>query len=174
MKRSDAISDRFVVGAGMISYEENDTVNDSEQKNVQVSLELLHAADPDLDKLASIHRQPSVSRFLPIAENYFDYVTGTEGVKYYKIIADGVLAGGIHCEADGDVLYLAICIDENHRRRGIAEAALKQLLHIFRGHIKKIEVSIEETNKPSMSLFEKAGFVRTGQEDELITYCYLI
>ena len=121
-------------------------MNDSEQKNVKVSLELLLPADPDLDKLASILRQPSVSRFISVAENYFDYVTGTGGVKYYKIIADGVLAGGIHCETDGDVLYPAICIDENYRRRGIAEAALKQLFHIFQDQIKKIEVSIEETN----------------------------
>ena len=149
-------------------------MNNSEQENMQVSLEQLLPADPDIAKLAKIHLQPSVSRFISVAENYFSYVTGTEGVKYYKIIADGVLVGGIHCETDGEVLYPAICIDENYRRRGIAEAALKQLFHIFLDQIKKIEVSIEETNKPSVSLFEKAGFVRTGQEDELITYCYLI
>ena len=51
---------------------------------------------------------------------------------------------------------------------------MKQLFLILPDHIKKIEVCIEDTNKPSLSLFEKIGFVRTGQEDELITYCYSV
>ena len=141
---------------------------------MKITIERLLSKDKDIERLYSIHVQKSVARYVSISENYFDYVTGTEGVYYYKIIADGVLVGGIHCEMDGELLYLGICIDEKHRRLGMAEAALRQLFSLLPDNLKKIEVSIEETNKPSLALFEKIGFVRTNKEDELITYCYVL
>ena len=137
-----------------------------------ITIKRLYSGDKDIEELYTIHHQPSVARFVGISDNYFNYVTETEGVAYYKIIADSVLAGGIHCEVDGERMHLAICVDDKYRRHGIAEAALKQLFYILPDHVKVIEANVEETNLPSQALFEKIGFVRTNKEDELITYWF--
>lgn len=44
---------------------------------------------------------------------------------------------------------------------------------IFNLSFKKIEVSIDENNSPSLRLFENAGFKFVSQEDELKNYEYL-
>ena len=38
-----------------------------------------------------MHNSPSIAKYISISDQYFDYVTGSEGVVYYKITADGVL-----------------------------------------------------------------------------------
>ena len=135
-----------------------------------IDLVPLKCDDSDLDALIGIHQEPSVSRFISISDNYFNYVTETEGVCYYKIITDGILTGGIHSEINDKTMYLSICIDEKYRRLGIAEKALKKIISINTKSVKTIEVSIEETNMPSVRLFLKLGFQFAGQDNELITY----
>ena len=127
--------------------------------------------DSDLDELIRIHQEPSVYRYISISDNYFNYVTETEGVCYYKIMTDGILAGGIHSEIHGKTMYLSICVDEKYRRLGIAEKSLKKLHSIIPRTVKTIEVSIEETNIPSVRLFRKLGFQYSERDHELITYC---
>lgn len=124
--------------------------------------------DGDIPALARMYGTPSVKKYISIADNYFDYVTGTTGVVYDKIIADGVLTGGLHCEADGRTMYLDICIMEEYRRRGIAEAAMRAWLRTLPDEVDTVEVSIDERNTPSMNLFRKLGFVPSGREDELV------
>ena len=55
---------------------------------MKITIERLLSKDKDLEKLFLIYCQPSVSRFISISDNYFNYVTETEGVNYYKIIAN--------------------------------------------------------------------------------------
>ena len=116
-----------------------------------------------------IHSMPSVAKFISISDNYFDYVTSTNGVFYYKIYCDGVLTGGIHCEINNGIMFLSICIDEKYRRNGIAKKSLNQLFLKQTTDIDFIEVSIDDSNIASLSLFQKLGFLQTGKEDELIT-----
>ena len=116
-----------------------------------------------------IHTSPSVAKYISISENYFDYVTNTDGAIYYKIIWNGILAGGVHCEYADGTMFMSVCVDELYRRRGIAEAALNQLFLTLTSDVDVIEVSIEETNVPSLLLFQKLGFLKIGKEDELIT-----
>ena len=66
-------------------------------------------------------------------------------------------------------MFISICIDAIYRRHGIAEAALNQLLLAQTNDVDVIEVSIDETNVPSLLLFQKLGFSQIGKEDELIT-----
>lgn len=136
---------------------------------MKIELIPLTAADPEIHELARIHQSPSVAEYLSLSDHYFDYVTGTEGVVYYKIIADGVLAGGIHCESNGEILFLSICVREESRRLGIAETALRKLFSSLSGEAGWIEVSIEKTNTPSLALFFKLGFQKTGEAEELLT-----
>ena len=129
---------------------------------------LLHE-DKDITDLMRIYASPSVSKYISISENYFDYVTNTDNVIYFKILWNRGLAGGVHCEYADGTMFLSICIDEIYRRHGIAEAALNQLFLAQSNVVNVIEVSIDETNAPSLSLFQKLGFSQIGREDELIT-----
>ena len=95
-----------------------------------IELVRLKHGDSDLDELIRIHQEPSVSRFLSTSDNYFKYVTGTEGVDYYKIIVDGILVGGIHSEIDSNTVSLSICVDEKHRCLGIAEKSLQKFFSL--------------------------------------------
>jgi ribosomal protein S18 acetylase RimI-like enzyme len=135
-----------------------------------IELVALKQNDSDLDELIRIHFEPSVSRYISISDNYFDYVTETDHVWYYKIIADGILAGGIQCEMHDNTMYLCVCVDEKHRRLGIAEQSLIQLFSIIPMTVKTIEVSIDETNIPSIHLFQKLGFQLAERDNDLITY----
>ena len=62
---------------------------------MKVSLVPLTISDRDLASISRIHSQPSVEKYIKVSENYFDYVTNSEGVIYYKVIADGIVTGGI-------------------------------------------------------------------------------
>ena len=126
--------------------------------------------DHDLAELVRIHSEPSVSKYISISENYFEYVIDAKDVVYYKIVADGKTVGGIHCEQSGDLVYLSICIDAEHRRLGIAENALRQLFVKLRTNMNTVEISINDTIFPSIQLFKKLCFIEIGKEDELITY----
>ena len=139
-----------------------------------IDLVPLKSDDSDLDALIGIHQEPSVSRFISISDNYFNYVTETEGVCYYKIITDGILTGGIHSEINDKTMYLSICIDEKYRRLGIAEKALKKIISVMPCDVETIEANIEETNTPSTALFQKLGFQVSSQDDELVTYRKLL
>ena len=138
---------------------------------MMIELVPLKCSDSDLDTLIRIHQEPSVSRFISISDDYFNYVTETEGVCYYKIMTDGVLTGGIHSEINDKTIYLSVCIDEKYRRLGIAEESLKKLFSILPSVVNTIEVSIEEANIPSVRLFQKLGFQFSERDHELITYC---
>ena len=137
---------------------------------MKIKLVQLTKSDPDLDDLIRIHNEPSVSRYISISDYYFNYVIETENVCYYKIITDGILAGGIHSEIHSETMYLSICVDEKYRRFGIAEKSLKKFFSIMPSYIKKLEASIEETNIPSVLLFQKLGFQMSERDNELITY----
>ncbi len=136
---------------------------------MNIELIPLLPGDKDITELMRIHASPSVARYISISGDYFDYVINTDGVIYCKILWNGVLAGGVHCEYADRTMFISICIDEMYRRRGIAEAALYQLLLTLTSNVDVIEVSIEETNVPSLLLFHKFGFTQIGKEDELIT-----
>ena len=110
-----------------------------------IKLERLVKGDPDIAELMRIEQEPSVSRYCHSSDNFFDYVTETEGVYYYKIMADGVPVGGIHSEINGDITMLP-------------------------SGVNTIEACIEEANIPSQQLFRKLGFKAVGQEEELITF----
>lgn len=137
---------------------------------MNIELIPLTPCDHDLAELVRIHNEPSVSKYISISDHYFEYVVDAKDVVYYKIIADGIIVGGVHCEQSGDLVYLSICIDAEHRRRGIAENALRQLFTKLRTYTNTVEISIEDTNDPSIQLFKKLCFIEVGREDELITY----
>ena len=132
--------------------------------------------DPDIPYLTSILRLPGISRYLSIdEERYWSYVADTENVHYFKVYHGERLVGAIHCETDGMTLYMDIMVIPAYQRTGIGTAVLGDLLG---GRLPlcfdAVEVSVDEQNTASIRLFEKMGFVRVSQEEELIGYRYTV
>ncbi len=137
---------------------------------MQIELVRLVKGDPDIGELIRIEHEPSVSRYVHSADNFFDYVTETEGVYYHKIMADGVTVGGIQGDINGDIIYLGVYVSERYRRLGIMEESLRKYFSMIPRCVNTIEVSIEDTNIPSLQLFRKLGFEAVGQEQVLIIF----
>ena len=130
--------------------------------------------DRDIPELSSLYRMPEISRFIHIDEaHYWDYVTGSENVFYYKVYRDELLVAAIHCELTDHVLFMDIAVFPEHQRHGIGSRILRDIQDgLVLDGFRRIEVSIEESNEASRRLFEKMGFVLTSTEDELILYTY--
>lgn len=141
---------------------------------MNIELVPLLSKDKDITDLKRIHASPSVAKYISISENYFNYVTNTDGVIYFKILWNNILTGGIHCEYADGTMFISICIDETYRRHGLAKAAINQLFLTQTNDVDVIEVNIAETNVPSLLLFQKLGFSQISKEDELITLCKLL
>ena len=130
--------------------------------------------DEDIPTILSVYKQPSISRFISIdEENYWKYITSTDNVYFYKIYKDDILVSTIHLESDNCVLYMSVVVFPEYQKQGIATAILKDIQSGKTGlDFDKIRVYIDEKNIASLKLFESAGFVCTGKDEELLEYEY--
>lgn len=133
-----------------------------------------HARDEAIPHLLSVYRLPDVSRFIHIKEEtYWDYVTSGDHIFYFKVYRDETLVAAIHCERSEDTLFLDIVVFPQYQRQGIGSEILRDIQEnrVLSGFA-RIEVSIDESNRASVGLFEKMGFTPMSKEDELILYEY--
>ncbi len=129
--------------------------------------------DVDICELLQIYQMPDISQYISVGNNYFHYVTNTENVYFYKIYKNEKLIGAIHLEKYENLLYMDILIFPKFQRMGFATKVIKDIQNdIFKLNYKKIEISIDETNIASITLFENAGFSFVSKEDELINFVY--
>ena len=130
--------------------------------------------DQDIPYLTAILHLPEISRFLSIDDDhYWSYVTSSENVRYYKAYDGGSLVGAVHLETDQKTLYMDIMVMPDYQRRGMGTKILGDILDgKFPISFDTVEVSVDERNAASIRLFEKMGFLRVSQEDELINYRY--
>ncbi len=135
---------------------------------------LKQSNDADIPQILAVYRHPSIARFISIDEqHYWDYVTSTERVSFYKVYQDDRLVAAAHLELDGDVLYMDIVVFPAYQKMGIASEILRDIQSgILVSDFRNIHVSIDERNIASRKLFEKAGFVCVGRDDELLEYEY--
>ena len=130
--------------------------------------------DQDIPYLTAILHLPEISRFLSIDDDqYWNYVTSSENVCYYKAYDGETLVGAVHLETDQKTLYMDIMVMPDYQRRGMGTKILGDILGgKFPISFDTVEVSVDERNAASIRLFEKMGFLRVSQEDELINYRY--
>ena len=130
--------------------------------------------DEDIPTILSAYRQSSISRFISIdEENYWRYITSTDNVYFYKVYKDNVLAATMHLELADCVLYMSVVVFPEYQKQGIATTILKDIQAGKTGlDFDKIRVYIDEKNIASLKLFESAGFVCTGKDEELLEYEY--
>ena len=130
--------------------------------------------DEDIPVILSAYNQPSISQFISIdEENYWEYITSSDNVYFNKIYKDDILVSTIHLELDNRVLDMAVVVFPEYQNQGIATTILKDIQAGKTGlDFDKIRVYIDEKNIPSLKLFESAGFVCTGKDEELLEYEY--
>lgn len=136
---------------------------------------MVHIEDKDVFLIKKIHLKPEIKKYISISDNYFSYVTNTENVYFYKVYMDKALVGTIHLEKHANILYMDILIFPEFQNSGLGTKVIIDVKNdIFNLDFKKIEVSIDESNIPSLRLFEKLSFNLISQEDELKIYEYQI
>ena len=133
-----------------------------------------NVSDPDIPYLIEILKLPEFSRFISIDEhNYWNYVTKTENVFYYKVLENGSLVAAIHCEISNKTLYMDIMVFPEHQRKGLATNILKDIKSDkLPLDFDRIEVAVDESNTASIKLFEKMNFEFVSKQDELLNYVF--
>jgi RimJ/RimL family protein N-acetyltransferase len=130
--------------------------------------------DKDIFLIYEMHTKPEIKKYISISDNYFNYVTNTENVFFYKVYKDLNLVGTVHLEKNDNILYMDILIFPEFQKSGLGTKVINDIKDdIFNLSFKKIKVSIDENNIPSLKLFENSGFKFVSQEDELKNYEYL-
>lgn len=131
--------------------------------------------DTDIPYLKNVYQSNYVSKYLSIADNYFNYVTNTNNVYFYKVYDSNTLIGTIHIEQQGQTLYFSLLVFTEFQRAGYGTEIVKNIKEdVFDLGYKSIEVSINESNTASLKLFEKSGFTRTSAEGGLIDFVFRI
>lgn len=134
---------------------------------------IVSEVDADIPHLIEVYKLPGISQFLSISDSYFQYVTSTANVYFYKIYFKEVLIGAIHLEKNDDLLYMDILVFPEFQRQGFATRVIKDIQNdIFGLRYERIEISIDESNSASIKLFINTGFSFFSREDELLNYIY--
>ena len=96
---------------------------------------------------------------------------GQGGERRYLIRAGGRHAGGITVHSvRGDAFSYGIAIAPDMRRHGVASAALLQLFEQMRAQGFACAIAqVQEQNAASLALHAKLGFIRTLNEDGVVT-----
>ena len=145
------------------------------KSNITLTYKLIvRKNDPDIPHLTSALKLPEISQFISIDEsNYWNYVTQTKNVFYYKVFLDNYLVAATHIEKSNQTLYMDIMVIPEYQRKGIAIEILSDILSgKLQLDFNKIEVAIDEQNTASIKLFEKMNFKFVSKEDELLNYTY--
>ena len=135
---------------------------------------LTNQNDALIPDILSCYKIPSVAQFISIDEtNYWNYVTSTDNVWFYKILEEDCLVSTIHLELNDDILYMDVVVLPKYQKKGIATKILNDIKSGKLGiDFNKIKISVDERNIASIKLFENAGFVLIGKDDELFEYEY--
>lgn len=132
----------------------------------------LTAKDNDLPFLAELHTTPEIAKYIRIDPlRYFDYVTNTADVCYFKVLWNNLIVAAVHVEKKGTVLYVSLFTLPEYQRKGVASQILADIkAGKVVQDISEIIAFVDKTNAPSLRLFEKTGFMKAGEEEELLEY----
>ncbi len=128
--------------------------------------------DDHIPFLLEIHNLPEISKYIGIdREKYFDYVTHTDHVDYFRVMLENKIVAAVHVEKQKELLYLCLLVLPEYQRKGFGTQILEDIKsqNLMQG-FSKIIVSIDKANTPSIKLFEKAGFALFCEEDNLLEY----
>ncbi len=141
-------------------------------KTNRFQYEKLTPNDEYIPFLLEIHSLPEIYKYIGIdGEKYFEYVTGTNHVDYFKVMLENKIVAAVHMEKQNDILYLSILVLPEHQNKGFGAQILEDIkLQRLTQDFSRIIVSVDKANTPSIKLFEKAGFVLSCEDDNLLEY----
>lgn len=64
--------------------------------------------DKDIFLINEIHSKPEIMKYISIGDNYFNYVTTTENIFFYKVYKGRNFVGTIHLEKNDNIIYIWI------------------------------------------------------------------
>jgi RimJ/RimL family protein N-acetyltransferase len=136
---------------------------------------LTNPNDALISTILSVYKLPSIAQFISIDEtNYWNYVTSTKNVWFYKVYKENFLVSTIHLEICDRILFMDIIVFPEYQKKGIATKILKDIQNgKFGIDFDKIQVSIDEKNIASIKLFENAGFLCVAKDEELLDYMFI-
>ncbi len=145
-------------------------------KNLPLKYIKLISSDEDIPFLKKVHSSPEISEFISIdTSNYFNYVTSSDNVFYYKVILENEIVASIHLESENSVLHISILTLPQYQKNGIATQIIDD---VKAGRIIKdfheITVSVDKDNIASIRLFKKSDFKLIFAEDELLIYSWVV
>lgn len=120
---------------------------------------LFAASRPDLAILPADVREPLVD--LQYRAQRADFGWRYPAAEYAVLVADGADAGLLVLDrGEGALRVVDLVVDERHRRRGVATAALLRVIDEA-GQL-PVRLSVWSANAPARALYERLGFVPTG------------
>lgn len=136
--------------------------------------QMVNQNDADIPSLCKMMDLPDIARYISYdKEKYWQYVTSTDSVFYYKIYERNSLVGAIHLEINDRILYMSILVFPEYQNQKVGSNIIKDIqCRKLPIDFERIEVSIDETNIASIRLFEKMNFKLIFKENELLTYVY--
>lgn len=144
--------------------------------NFMITYEKLSGSDKDdIEFLKNCHKIREIEKFIKISDVFFDYVTSTPNIYYYKIIINNKIVGGLHLQVKNQILYCSIWILPDFQKKGVAGCVINDLKSdCFKLNYNEIQAGINKNNINSLSLFKKLDFEETKVEDGIVDVKYVI
>ncbi len=101
----------------------------------------------------------------PWSKDMFDACLSSRG--FYGLVAvdNGLIAGFIcvlYLFENADILN--VCVEKSHRRQGVGERLLSETITFLKSeNVTKVFLEVRRSNAPAIALYEKAGFIKTGE-----------
>jgi len=150
-----------------------------------VTIILQKATFDDAETLHSMQ----VKSFLSLLEKHKDHATNPacESISktlerindplrgFFKIMRNNVLVGGIAIKQtkSGSLFLGPIFVDPNFQNQKIAQTALKVLEDLF-SDVEFFELAVIAQEEGSIHLYEKMGYVATGEIRKINEYCDIL
>lgn len=88
-----------------------------------------------------------------------------QAARGFQAEAGGAIAGYVLAFAAADEAeVLALCVAQEHRGKGLAQALLRDLAReLTAGHIVRLHLEVRASNLPARRLYARIGFIETGR-----------
>lgn len=137
----------------------------------QQSIELVPVSTELVGPLLELRLRPDQLNLVASVADSLEEAETDEGARPRAILHNGEPVGFLMYDATsgGDVAQLyRFIIDERHQGRGFGRAALAAVIAEIteESHIIRISICYEPENDPARRLYQSAGFVEQGLDDD--------
>lgn len=120
----------------------------------------------DFDEILALESM-SFNEYDMMNKDDIEWYLAKEGAGFYRILDAGRFAGYIlFFIEEGEGYMESIAIDRKYRGQGIADMAIEFMIgRLVRDNVPVLRLHVRSENRPAIALYEKHGFVFSGNED---------